>query len=435
MNPTFLSVVQLAELTRTRKIGCLELLDHNIARVERLDPKINAIVVRDFDRARQRARQFDSSSDRSAPLFGVPMTVKESFDVTGLPTTWGVPAMKNSIAIANALAVDRMLAAGAVLFGKTNVPLLLGDWQSYNVIYGTTNNPWDVKLSPGGSSGGAAAALAAGLTGIEVGSDIGSSIRNPAHYCRVFDHKPTWGICPPLGQALDGNVTHGDIGVIGPLARSAADLSIVLDTIAGPEPIETGWKLDLPPPRTTSLKGLRVASMMDHPLSEVDESITGQLARLAGFLSKEGALVSETARPGFDLAHGHRLFIEMLRATTSARTDDASLNRWREEAVRHSADDVSYYAMMARGNSMTHRDFLIGNEQRQRMRRAWAAFFQDWDAFLCPTAASPPPSVPTRVRHLPPGSLDPEALKDRLSHAHARHRHLCRGGCRLERRP
>ena len=389
MNPSFLPAVQLAALTRTRQIGCLELLDHYLSRVERLDPKINAIVVRDFEQARRRARQLDSSSDRSAPLFGVPMTVKESFDVAGLATTWGVPAMRNSIATANALAVDRMLAAGAVLFGKTNVPLLLGDWQSYNEIYGTTNNPWDVTLSPGGSSGGAAAALAAGLTGIEVGSDIGSSIRNPAHYCGVFGHKPTWGICPPLGQALGGNVTHGDIGVVGPLARSADDLSIALDTIAGPEPIETGWKLDLPPPRAIGFKGLRVALMTDHPMSEVDASITGKLAHLAEFLRKEGASVSDTARPDFDLANGHRLFIEMLRATTSARTDAAGMNHWREEAARLPADDPSYYGMMARGNIMTHRDFLIGNEQRHRMRRAWAGFFQDWDVFLCPAAASP----------------------------------------------
>ena len=180
----------------------LELLDHTIARVERLDPRINAVVVRDFDRARQRARALDRQDNRSAPLFGVPMTIKESFNVAGLPTTWGAPAWRDSIAPTNALAVDRLLDAGAILFGKTNVPLMLADWQSYNAIYGTTNNPWNLALSPGGSSGGSAAALAAGLTGIEAGSDIGSSIRNPAHYCGVYGHKPTWGICPPLGQSL-----------------------------------------------------------------------------------------------------------------------------------------------------------------------------------------------------------------------------------------
>jgi amidase len=389
MDPTFLSAACLAALVRGREIGCLELLDHYIARTERLDSRLNAVVVRDFDRARDRARKLDSSKDRSAPLFGVPMTIKESYNVAGLPTTWGDPALRGSIATANALAVDRMLAAGVVLFGKTNVPLMLADWQSYNEVYGTTNNPWDVALSPGGSSGGAAAALAAGLTGIEAGSDIGSSIRNPAHYCGVFGHKPTWGICPPLGHSIRGNVAQSDISVIGPLARSAGDLALALDAMAGPEPIEAGWKLDLPPPRTTGFKGLRIALMTDHPLSEVDASITGKLTELAAFLRREGATVSETARPTVDLALGHRLFIEVLRATTSARGNAAAEQHWRDEAARLPADDLSYYAMMARGNSMSHRNWVLNNEQRHRMRRAWAGFFQDWDVFLCPAAASP----------------------------------------------
>src|SRR3984885_9756550 len=270
MDPTFLSATQLADFVRSRKIGALELLDHYIARVERLDPRINAVVVRDFERARTRARTLDQQQDRSAKLFGVPMTIKESFNIAGLPTTFGAPAHRNSIATSNALAVDRLLDAGVVLFGKTNAPLMLADWQSYNEIDGTTNNPWNLALSPGGPSGGSAAALAAGLTGIEAGSDIGSSIRNPAHYCGVWGHKPTWGICPPLGQSLGGNVAQADISVIGPLARSAEDLTLALDVMAGAVPIETGWKLELPPPRATSLKGLRVAVMTDHPLSEVD---------------------------------------------------------------------------------------------------------------------------------------------------------------------
>jgi amidase len=162
MDPSFLPAHALASLIKSRQIGCLELLDHFIGRVERLDARINAVVVRDFDRARERARWLDNVGDREASLFGVPMTVKESFDIAGLPTTWGVPAMRDSIASSDALAVQRMKAAGAVIFGKTNVPLLLGDWQSYNAIYGTTNNPWNAELVPGGSSGGAAAALAAG---------------------------------------------------------------------------------------------------------------------------------------------------------------------------------------------------------------------------------------------------------------------------------
>jgi amidase len=390
MNLSFQSAKKLAALVRRGDIGCLELLDHFIDRVERLDGRTNAVVVRDFDRARKRARALDRrrKQDGKGPLLGVPMTVKESFDIAGLPTTWGIPELNDTIANKDALAVERLQAAGAVVFGKTNVPLWLADWQSYNATYGTTNNPWDLTRVPGGSSGGGAAALAAGLTALEVGSDIGSSIRNPAHYCGVFGHKPTWGICPPLGQAIMGNVAGSDIAVIGPLARSADDLALGLDAIAGPEEIEAGLQLLLPPPRLSAFRGMRVAVMIDHPLSEVDAAITGRLDEFAKFLRRQRAKVSLIARPDFDLTVGHQLYITLLRATTSTSVDDAAMQRWADEAARLPADDVSYYAMMARGISMRHRDFLRGHETREKMRRAWAAFFKDWDVFLCPVATS-----------------------------------------------
>jgi amidase len=386
----FQSAKKLAALVRRGEVRCLELLDHFIARVERLDGKTNAVVVRDFDRARKRARALDrkKKTDGKGALFGVPMTVKESFDIAGLPTTWGVPHLNHTIAKEDALAVQRLNAAGAVVFGKTNVPLALADWQSYNAIYGTTNNPWDATRVPGGSSGGAAAALAAGLTGLEVGSDIGSSIRNPAHYCGVFGHKPTFNICPSLGHSLLGSVAQSDIAVIGPLARSADDLAVALDTIAGPEEIENGLQLRLPAPRVATLKGMRVAVMLDHPLSEVDAAITGRIEEFAKFLRKQGAKVSQTARPEFDLTLGHQLYITLLRATTSGRTDDAAMQRWVDEAARYPADDMGYTAMMARGISLRHRDFLRGHEMREKMRRAWAAFFKEWDVFLCPVGAN-----------------------------------------------
>ena len=181
-------------MVRRGAVGCVELLDHFIARVERLDPKLNAIVVRDFERARKAARAMDRQRNKAAPglLHGVPMTVKESFNVAGLPTTWGYAERRNHPTEADALAVQRLKAAGAVVFGKTNVPVSLADWQSFNPLYGSTNNPWDLGHTPGGSSGGAAAAVAAGISGLEIGSDIGGSVRVPAHYCGLFGHKPTW---------------------------------------------------------------------------------------------------------------------------------------------------------------------------------------------------------------------------------------------------
>src|SRR2546421_11295851 len=267
----FRSARQLAADIKKKKIGCLELLDLYLARVEKYDGALNAVVVRDFERARTRARAADralAKRDVWGPLHGVPMTIKESYDVAGLPTTWGVPAYKDRIATKNALAVDRLLGAGVVLFGKTNVPLYLGDWQSFNAIYGTTNNPWDASRSPGGSSGGSAAALAAGLTGLEAGSDIGSSIRTPAAWCGVLGHKPTYGIVPVRGHVPPppGVLSPMDMAVVGPLGRSAADVALALDVVAGPDGADAvAWRLELPPPRHDDLAAFRVGLWLDDP--------------------------------------------------------------------------------------------------------------------------------------------------------------------------
>src|SRR5437667_8848706 len=281
----FRSARQLAADIKKRKVGCLELLDLYLARFEKYDGALNAVVVRDFDRARTRARAADRALARRqiwGPLHGVPMTIKESYDVAGLPTTWGVPAYARNVATKNAVAVDRLLDAGVVLFGKTNVPLFLADWQSYNAIYGTTNNPWDVARAPGGSSGGSAAALAAGLTGLEAGSDIGSSIRNPAPFCGVYGHQATWGIVPRTGRALPWQKAPVDIDVVGPLARSADDLALALSIMAGPDEIEAaGWQLRLRPPRQKRLRDFKVALMLDAPEIPVDHAVTDRLQALA----------------------------------------------------------------------------------------------------------------------------------------------------------
>src|SRR3990167_9738491 len=322
----FRSARQLASDLRRRKIGALELLELYLARVERYNPRLNAIVATDLDAARKRARAADRALARGevwGPLHGVPMTIKESFDVVGMPTTWGLPELKDNYPPRNALAVDRFLAAGVVLFGKTNVPLYLADWQSYNAIYGTSNNPWDLSKVPGGSSGGSAAALAAGLTGIEAGSDIGASIRNPAHYCGVWGHKPTWGVVCPRGHALAGNVAYGDIGVVGPLARGARDLEIALDIMAGPDAIDgRGWTLTLPRSKKRKLRDFKVAVLLSDPNAEVDGSIQDEIQKLADFLAKRKAKGSMTARPAFDTAEFNDIFIRMLRAATSARMSD-----------------------------------------------------------------------------------------------------------------
>jgi amidase len=392
IDPHFRSAKQLASDIRRRKLGCLEVLDLYLARMERLNGKLNAIVVTDVDGARRRARQADAALRRGkpwGPFHGVPMTIKESYDVAGMPTTWGLPALKDNVAPRNALAVDRLLAAGVVLFGKTNVPAWLADYQSYNDVYGTTNNPWDLARSPGGSSGGSAVALAAGLTGLEAGSDIGSSIRNPAHYCGVFGHKPTFGIVPPRGQALPGRVAQGDISVIGPMARSAEDLAIALSVMAGPDEIDgAGLRLALPAPRRKALREFKVAVMLDDPAAEVDREVQARLQALADFLGKRKVKVSFTARPAFDTAEAHRTYIFLLRAATAGRQTAEEFSRNAEITRGLAPDDQRYYAWTMRANTASHRDWLAANETRHKMRWRWAEFFREWDLLLCPVASS-----------------------------------------------
>ncbi len=388
----FRSATALTRALRARKLSARDLLDLYWQRIERYDGAINAIIVRDIERARKAAAAADARLERgepSGPLDGLPMTVKESFDWQGTPSTWGEPALKDNIAAESAEAVKRLEAAGAVIFGKTNVPLMLADWQSFNAIYGTTSNPWDLTRSPGGSSGGSAAALAAGLTGLELGSDIGASIRNPAHYCGVFGHKPTYGIVPLKGQRLPGWYSYSDISVGGPLARSADDLALALKLLAGPEgEAARGWSYRLAPPRAKRLADFRVAVMLDAPESEVDQAVKDRLEALADFLSPRVKKLSMTARPAFSTAEAMDVYVGLLRAATSARQSDADFaaNKERASALK---DDPGYYAHMMRAYTMAHRDWLLLANRRNAMRLQWDAFFSDWDVFLCPAAASP----------------------------------------------
>lgn len=388
----FRPATELARRIRDREIGCRELLEHYLQRGERFNPRLNAIVVTDLERARARADEADAALRRGeswGPLHGVPMTVKESFDVAGLPTTWGLPEYKEKPAGADALAVDRFRSAGAVVFGKTNVPVLLADWQTFNPTYGTTNNPWDVTRVPGGSSGGSAAALAAGLTGLEAGSDIGASIRNPAHYCGVYGIKPTWGICSPRGHSLGGTVAQSDISAIGPLARSADDLDLALGIMAGPDAIDgAGWKLDLPAPKKQRLGEFRVAVMLDDPNAETDREVQDILQSLADALAKKGATVSDTARPRIDTGEAQRTYIRLLRAATSGRQTASEFEANRAKSAALAPDDESYFARMLRGMTSSHRDWLAANEKRQKMRLEWARFFEEWDLLLSPAASS-----------------------------------------------
>jgi amidase len=395
---------QLAELTRAGKIGCLEALDLYISRVEQLDGALNAVVVRDYERAREKARALDNRPERDGSLFGVPVTVKESYDLTGHPTTWGFAALKGHRATEDAVAVRRLEAAGAVVFGKTNVPVGLGDWQSYNPIYGATNNPWSLDHTPGGSSGGSAAACAAGFSGLELGSDIGGSIRVPAHFCGLFGHKPTWGLASPRGHTTANAASIADISVIGPLGRSVRDLEIALDLVMGPDPADSNLRYVLPRPRTTQICDLRVAVWSHQPGQATSQETVDLVEQVGRSLATQGATVSFTARPAIDPTEAYHTFLSLLDAALSGRMPAPLLAQRRAARDRLSVDDFSANAVMLRATGMDHAAWLGLNERRYQMRLAWSAFFRDWDVLLCPVIATP------ALRHQRDGDMGSRTL-------------------------
>ena len=385
------TATEIARLIRDKKVSASDTLEHFLGRVDRFNPKLNAIVWQNRERARARAKAADTALAKGeiwGPLHGVPMTIKESYNVAGSPTTWGDPELKENVTETSALSVERLEKAGVVLFGKTNVPLMLADWQSYNAVYGTARNPWNLDLTPGGSSGGSAAALAAGMTGIDAGSDIGASIRNPAHYCGIFGLKPTWGIISPKGHALPGVVSYGDISAIGPLTRGAEDLDLALDAMAGPDDLDgVCWKLDIPNCPASSLKDLRIAVKMQDPNSQVDLEYSDKLQALVDALAMRGATVKEV-EPEIDTRRLHEIYVWLLRAATSARTPEADITRWKAAIESLRPAKRPYLEQMVKGCTLSHRDWLGLNNERMKLRRQFNAFFDDWDIVLCPAAAS-----------------------------------------------
>jgi amidase len=308
----------LAKALAGRQVSAVELCDEAIRAIETKDGPINAVVVRDFDRAREAARGADAALARgeNRPLLGVPMTVKESHHIPGLPTTWGLEPFKGWTPKTEAVGVTRLKAAGVVILGKTNVPPSLGDWQAANPIYGRTNNPHDLSRVPGGSSGGGAAALAAGMVPLEYGSDIGGSIRVPAHFCGVFGHKPTYDLIPATGHSpppLDGPNAGVEFGVVGPLARTASDLALALAVLAGPDgDVARAYRLDLAPPRGADISDYRVLILDSHPLAGVDAEVLAPLHALASQLEGKGAEVSFGSSLIPDLAAAQSTYMAVL---------------------------------------------------------------------------------------------------------------------------
>jgi amidase len=353
----------LAAAIADKQLSALEACDAAIRRIQLLDGAINAVVVRDFERAREQAAARDRqlAQGQRLPLLGVPMTVKESLDVAGLPTTWGLPPFRDFRPREDAVVVARLKAAGAVILGKTNVPPSLADWQSTNPIYGRTVNPHDASRSPGGSSGGSAAALASGMVALECGSDIGGSIRIPAAFCGVFGHKPSFGLVPKRGHGFPG--TDGaeiDLAVVGPLARTAADLDLALGVLAGPDAgAAVAWHATLPAARPSRLAECRLLVIDTHPRARTGAVIRDAVARLCSDAGRAGASIARESALLPDLAAAHDDYMAMLMAILTRGAPN----------VQKVISAHEWFALL---------------DKQMRLRRQWQALFEHFDAVISP---------------------------------------------------
>lgn len=379
-----LSAIELAEAIARRDVSSREALTHLIGRVDRLDGPLNSVVTRDLDAAFAAADEADAATtrgERIGPLHGVPMTVKDSFSTAGMRTTSGAPELAEHVPDEDAAPVAAVRRAGAIVWGKTNLPLYAGDMQSYNEVFGTTSNPWDVERTPGGSSGGSAAALAARFTPLEIGSDIGGSIRLPCNMSGVHGHKPSFGIVPAHGQipGPPGTLTQADIAVAGPMARTVADLELALDLMSGPDRWNRpAWRLELPPPRATELARLRVASWFQDDACKLDPEVADALNAFVDQLDAAGCRVQREVTPGFDLTKAAGHFQALVTAAVSG---EFNLARLEEFALAEGDDPV---AVTKRQSSMRHRQWLSHNEGRLQLRRRFETFFDDHDILLLP---------------------------------------------------
>ncbi|SCD42566.1 amidase [Streptomyces sp. BpilaLS-43] len=396
MEWNFLTAEELVGSLRAGEVTSAELTDEAIARIERDDKAVNAICVPDFDRARTAARDADEARARGEdrPLLGIPVTVKESYNVAGLPTNWGMEPHRDHMPAEDAVQVSRLKEAGAVVLGKTNVPVGLQDVQSFNKIYGTTNNPWDHGRTSGGSSGGSAAALASGFGALSIGSDIAGSLRTPAHFCGVYAHKPTLGLAagrgmvPPLAPAWP---TEPDLAVVGPMARSARDLTLLLDVMAGPDPLTFGvaHQVTLPPARHERLRDFRVLLVDTHPLIPTASAVRAGVDRVADALVDGGARVERHSPLLPDLVEAATVYTQLLFSSSVARFPVETYEQLRIRAAGLGVDDRSLDAVRLRSMVSSHHDWMEANGRRELHRHGWRRLFVEFDAVVCPVTPTP----------------------------------------------
>lgn len=384
----FSSATEMLQALRQRRISAVELLDLHLRRIEHHNPALNAIVTRNDQAARRAAAQADKAraQGEDRPLLGLPLTMKDCIYVEGLPTTGGVLERAEAIAEADAPVAARVRAAGAVIMGKTNVPPYAMDWQAANPLFGRTNNPWNLTRTPGGSTGGGAAAVAAGLTPLEFGGDLGGSVRIPAAFCGVYGHTPS-GTAVPFRGHFPGPNTPNPVKaliVLGPLARSAGDLELAFDVIAGPDVGEdVAWRLEVPPARHGRLADYRVAVMPPIEWLPVEAEIVEALDRLTTQLSRAGAQIKEIQPEVLgDMREYYRLYGLIGAVLVSKETPKSERDR-QAEAIRARTDD-SWALTHADGLQGDAADYIAWFTERERYRASFRAFFEQWDILLSP---------------------------------------------------
>lgn len=418
MDLAFLSAVEAASAIRAKKVSSAELTALAFSRIDTHDGKLNSFVYQLREQASAAAKAADAALAQGktlGPLHGVPIHVKESFGVAGKPCTWGIPQFSGAIAERNSVAVERLLRAGAVLLGATNVPVDLQDLQSFNPIYGVTNNPWDVKRTPGGSSGGSAAALAAGLGHLSIGSDIGGSIRHPANFCGVFGHKPTLDLVPMEGHLPGGRVNSPGfstlLAVAGPMARSADDLIAALKVLGGPVgPESRAMHWSMAAPRHEQLRDFRVGYVLEDPYCPVASDVKAVLEQAVRAAEKAGAKLTAGWPAGMQLERTVETYWFLLMAFTISVAPPQI-----QEILRKETGD-SPRARGLRADFVTWQQY---NLRRLGARQMWESYFANVDVFLSPvsfTAAFPHDhSKPMEARRIPTAE-GPRAYMDILNH-------------------
>jgi len=380
----------LLEKLQRAEISSRELVDAALARIEARNPEINAFCAFDAEAARAAATAADvrRAKGEARALEGLPIGIKDVFDVAGFTASGGVPALKERRPEADAPAVARLRAAGAILLGKTNVPTFAADFQTFNPLYGVTNHPFDVAFSPGGSSGGSAAAVASGMSALDLASDLGGSCRWPAHACGLYGLKPTWGLVTSYGHTppppAKRTERDPDCLVAGALARSAADLKLMLEIVAGPR--HAAAAPPLRPSRATSAKDLRIALWAEDRFAATDASVVAPVREAARRLAARGAIVDESARPAFAFEEAFEVFSLYNHAVVGWGLPGSLRDKMAASASRYKRGDLSHQALQARGVRITPGEYRDLELRRRKLQAHWARFFERYDVVLCPPA-------------------------------------------------